>query len=268
MEWLACPNCGERVEIDDVDGRGASCPRCGTVMQAPPALPVAQAIPLGYAPAAPESKSLAITAFVLGLAALVPCLGPLCLLAATVMGIVVLATKRPGKAFAIAGPAAGWGMIALSMAWFLVPLSRARHMAGHATCAAHLRQIAMATELYVAHSGGTWPPDLGALVAAGHLTPAELECPARTPPGGVDYFYIQPPPLPPGTTSGLSTAPAAITTVLTCDYRANHTKGTPGRNVLFADGHVESLDEPDFQHLLARPENAAFAVALRAAEGP
>jgi len=38
--------------------------------------------------------------------------------------------------------------------------------------------------------------------------------------------------------------------------------------VVFLDGHIERLKDSDFQALLALPENAAFASALRAAEGP
>jgi hypothetical protein len=37
--------------------------------------------------------------------------------------------------------------------------------------------------------------------------------------------------------------------------------------VLFLDGHVQTMGEPQFQAALAQPVNAEFAKALKEAEG-
>ena len=48
-----------------------------------------------------------------------------------------------------------------------------------------------------------------------------------------------------------------------CDLKDNH-KGY--RNVLYANLRAETLSEEEFQGLLNKPENKAFAEALRKAE--
>ncbi|NLF31417.1 MAG: hypothetical protein GX591_11105 [Planctomycetes bacterium] len=126
-------------------------------------------------------------------------------------------------------------------------------------CLTRLKGIGNAIEMYRMDNADAWPNDLHALVAAAHLDARTLECPRDRTPGGPDYFYTPPAGAP------NETSPSFETTILACDYRRNH-RGS--RSVLFADNHVERVDESDFQSLLALPENADFAAALRAAEGP
>ncbi|NLF30418.1 MAG: hypothetical protein GX591_05970 [Planctomycetes bacterium] len=117
--------------------------------------------------------------------------------------------------------------------------------------------------MYQAENTDAFPPDLTALVDEFHVDEKQLVCPVKGS-VGIHYFYVpRPTPRP-----GAGVDPHQSRTVLACDFKDNHAAGPLGRNVLFLDGHVDMLDEPAFQALLAQGENAAFAAALRAAEGP
>ncbi|NLF31420.1 MAG: hypothetical protein GX591_11120 [Planctomycetes bacterium] len=123
----------------------------------------------------------------------------------------------------------------------------------------NMRGICWAIRAYRADHGGAFPADLSVMVTTRHLAARHLECPEDATPGNVDYFYIPP------AWAADPTPPPTATAVIVCDLRKNN----PGwRNVAFLNGHAGHFAESSFQALLARPENAAFAAALRAAEGP
>ncbi|NLF30419.1 MAG: DUF4190 domain-containing protein [Planctomycetes bacterium] len=251
---------------DPADDAGTAADRFGRDAEAPPALPpqsVAPPMVIGYAPATGrESKTMAGAAFMCGsMVILAPLLVPnllisvFSLLAATVLSIIVLVIRRRGRGLAVAGLVVAWGAVA--MWWAVNHAVRTSYV--HMFCSQRLLATGAAVTLYRNDNSGAFPPDLTALVAAGHIDARQLHC-AATPPGGVDYFYTPRPPLP----SGAGT-PKGSTTILACDFRNNHRRH---RGVVFLDGHIERLKDSDFQALLALPENAAFASALRAAEGP
>ena len=77
-----------------------------------------------------------------------------------------------------------------------------------------------------------WPDD-----------PGQREC---------GYFYIQPASLPEAGAFSL------------CDLKGNHDQA---RWVVFSDGMTEMLTEAEFQAALQLPRNAAFAAALKKADG-
>ena len=174
-----------------------------------------------------------------------------------VVAVVLLAFGRRGRR-ALEYVFGGWVLglvVALVLALAPPPADPIGH--GDVYCMTHLRNIGIAVALYRMENNDAYPPDLDALIAAHHIGPRDLRCPVDANPDDVDYFYI-----PPDTPRD---APPPDTALLACDLRKNH----PGwRNVVFHDTKVERLDEADFQALLARGENAAFAAALRAAEGP
>jgi len=100
-----------------------------------------------------------------------------------------------------------------------------------------------------------FPPDLETLIDAGLIHDRKLfRCPAARSGRSCDYFYLAP--------QGAHPLPD---TIIACDLWRNH-KGK-GRNVLHADGTVWWETEKGFQAELDKPINAAFAAALRAAEG-
>ena len=95
------------------------------------------------------------------------------------------------------------------------------------------------------------------MLKKGYVSRKELICPcvrSDSRPAGrkYDYFYFPP-------------SPGGNQTMVVCDYGNNHRDGS--RNVVFADGSVRRLSPADFQAELADPANAAFAEALRQAEG-
>jgi len=100
----------------------------------------------------------------------------------------------------------------------------------------------------------TPPPDLETIVKTGVIGKGTLRCPSAKAGGQGEYFYLAP------------AKGAAGTTIVACDLKGNH-RGE-GRNVLFSGFNVRWMKEADFQAELAKLENAAFAVALSAADGP
>jgi len=103
---------------------------------------------------------------------------------------------------------------------------------------------------------GTGPPpiSLSQLVVDNVLRAADLQA-WTDPPREVDFFYFPAPLLAPD---------QATERLLACDYAANHPAG--GRGVLFTNGRTRWCTPEEFQPLLARKENEAFADALKKAE--
>jgi len=123
-------------------------------------------------------------------------------------------------------------------------------------CRLRLRRIHAALLQYERKHAGTPAPTLQALVDENILTPRSLACPSATE-RAIGYFYLPGPSLPRETSTN---------TLLACDFRDNH--GRAGRAILLANGDVMRRDEEGCQEYLALPENAAFAAALRQADGP
>lgn len=208
----------------------------------------------------PPGRGLAITSFVLGLVGLPTCLPGI---AAIVLGIVSLAKKRPGKGFAITGIVLG--VLAVPVSSFLVGyqgfeaiLMSSSSARSRQACSNNLHQIGIAIASYAHDNSYCTPDSLDQLVKQKYLQSTQgLQCPSCTQTGPGGYFYFSP-----GSLPKLSDPSAAI---VACDYRSSH-GGT--RNVLYADWHLATMPETKFQRDLQRPENAAFAAALRKAEGP
>jgi prepilin-type processing-associated H-X9-DG protein len=211
----------------------------------------------------PRGKGLAIGALVLGLLGLIPFVGPLLALVGIILGIVALVKHAPGRGLAVGGIIAGLlsplTTVLLVGAVLIPAYGHARERAMRARCGANLNGIAKATIVYQTQYLDEWPADLQALVADGTVPTEMLLCPSIESGRDVDYFY-----LPPNQPADALAAPESV--IIACDYRDNH--AGKGRNVLYADGHVMWLEEVDFQAELGYAENAAFAAALRAKEGP
>jgi prepilin-type processing-associated H-X9-DG protein len=218
--------------------------------QNPPEIP--PSLPNASEPAK-GGKGLAVTSMVLGLVGL-----PTCLLSivAVILGIVSLAKKRPGKGFAITGIITG-ALGVLLVFPFVVGFQGFEMLINpgpnRADCVRNLNGISKAIMLYKASYDEEYPPDLEVLVKDGQ-SPKIFQCPSATNHRTFDYFYVAP---------ALNAPPE---TMVACDYKTNH-QGE-ARNVLYADGHVARLNKPAFQQALSQPENAAFAAALKKAEGP
>jgi len=124
------------------------------------------------------------------------------------------------------------------------------------SCRARLRLIHQALVRYERKYASRQAPTLQALSDEGLIRKAHLVCPAAEE-RAIGYFYL------PGE-SVPNDKPT--NTLRACDLRDNHGPGS--RGVLLANGDVMRPDEEAFEELLALPENAAFAAALREAEGP
>jgi len=222
-------------------------------------------------PAAPQKTSgLAVGALILGICGIVPCLGILLGGAGIVLGILALAKNAAGRGLAVGGIIAGLGGIVIGQALFgssfLPDFSRERELSNKwPACRRHLNGIGIGIAMYGVDYEDAFPANLEMLVAEGSVPWKKLRCPAvdkkipQKPSAGgnrrCDYFYLPP-------TGDPADVPRDL--LMACDYRGNH---CVGRNVLYASGEIKWLMETDFQAELGKPLNAAFAAALRKAEG-
>lgn len=110
------------------------------------------------------------------------------------------------------------------------PIGRARSNAARQESQNHMRQLLLASVVWANDHKGEWPPDLATAAKASGIGEDMLKNPSRP---GTGYTYTKPP----------ANDPNPSRTIVLYE-----TEPTPeGRNVGFADGHVEFLKEPAFQ---------------------
>jgi len=195
-------------------------------------------------------------ALALGIVGMLGCV-PLGLVA-VILGIVALSKPAASRGKAVAGIVTGGAslLVVPMLVGILLPtLARAREIAQMSICAANLNAVGKAVQLYTVEYEAP-PASLDVLIEQGLIQREHLECPsAKDGAPWPHYFYLAPP------------ADAPGSTIIMCDLRGNHPRD--GRNALTAGGSVRKFrTEAGFQSELAKPANAAFAKALRAAEGP
>jgi len=144
------------------------------------------------------------------------------------------------------------------VAVLLPALMQAQQMINRTVCMSNLNTIGSYIMSYRSQNDDEWPEDLKSMVGRIHLDldPKVFTCPclrsSNRPAGRTcDYFYFPP-------RSG------GNQTIVACDFGGNHGDGF--RNVLRADGSVVLMSPVMFQAEQVKPENAAFAAALRQAE--
>ncbi|HET6427164.1 MAG TPA: hypothetical protein VFJ30_02055 [Phycisphaerae bacterium] len=147
-------------------------------------------------------------------------------------------------------------VIGLLVAILMPSLDRAEALANRTICQANLQTIGAAVDTYVLEHDA-FPPDGETLKRSRADLSFYLECPGDTGPGS---YCVQ---FPGGDIDEVDAG-----TFIACDLKGNHPDLDGGRNVLRRDGSVQWMREEAFQAQLAKPWNAEFAKALRAAEGP
>lgn len=207
--------------------------------------------PTGPMPA--RTRGLAIASLVLGLAGLLTC--GLTALVGLILGIVALArigsSRRAGSGFglAIAGTTVSGvvllivPVIALLAAMLMPALSRARFVARRVACKANLHHITIGIGMYRDDHDQRWPESLGELYPEYVESREAFVCPADENPMTIEgrecsYHY-----------AGRLPGGVPPMTIILYDKRGNH---PGGRNALFADAHVEWLDEDEFHRRLER----------------
>lgn len=118
-------------------------------------------------------------------------------------------------------------IIAILVGMGMPRLLSARERARRTKCMNNLSEINLAIQEYMTDYNERYPDTLAALVTAGYLESANLDCP--TAPGADDYTYTKP--------AGFPTA----STEICSDNSGNH---EGGRNVLYGDGHVAWVPSP------------------------
>ncbi len=141
------------------------------------------------------------------------------------------------------------GCLSVLFLGVLVPsIIRTRILAKRAVCQTNLKGIGTAIILYHANNQDEYPPSFKSLQSDDMM----FSCPSSDSDESIDYFYMPPPQLP------------GHNPIIACDYLDTHPDGI--RNILYADGSIGDMTEDFFQQELAKPINAAFAEALKAAE--
>ena len=191
-----------------------------------------------------------------GLAAVYLAAAALPTLVGLILGIVAVVKRNSKKSLGAAGLVlslvAGLGLF---MTLFPI-LAGARAIAQTSMCGANMNGIGKGFIMYQAEADDACPPDLKTLVNHGSVSPMLLTCPgARRRLQAPHYFYFPPTEAVPGST------------FILCDLKGNHIQGQ--RNVLTYGASVELYrTEAEFESALARPENAAFAAALKKVDRP
>ncbi len=264
MATFACPTCGKEVEIPEASqGRSSRCPHCQAefTVGAPPVPPALQAPPVSQVAVEqgpPRTSGLAIAGFSLSLGGLI--LSVLASVPALILSIIAItktgAGRLQGRGLAIAGlvlsiviPVVQVPVVIAIMAPFL---NNIREVARQTACRTNLQLLAQAIESYRVHND-QYPLSLEVLLKEGQPA-STMHCPSDNSGRRISYFYLPP-------------AGDDSDAIMACDIAGNHI-GLEGdiRNVLYADDHVEILEEEEFQEELALPVNAKFATALRDAE--
>ena len=194
-------------------------------------------------------------ALALGILGLLGCI-PLGLVA-IILGIVALGKPAASRGKATAGiitGAASLVVVPLLIAILLPSLARARELAQMSLCAANMNAVGKGMQMYMIEHDDAPPQNLDALIEMGAIQRPHLECPsAKDGTPWPHYFYLAP------------SADAPGSTFVLCDLKGNHPRD--GRNVLTLGSSVRKFrTEAQFQAALTRPENTAFAAALRKAE--
>lgn len=199
------------------------------------------------APAARGSSGLAIAALVCGCFGLIiPGLG----IVAVILGIVALAraSTPPGaKGMAIGGLAVGAVSLITSLMCIgiLLPaIGKARQSARQLRSSVHITQMSVALHTY-ASANEDWFPEstdgLDRLVALGLLNSQSLASPHAGSSGVVSYIY-----LPPAASITEYDNPEQVIVVY-----ENPAIVPRGLNVLYLDGHMEIMSEPELNRRLA-----------------
>ncbi len=178
---------------------------------------------------------------------------PLAMVAVLLAGWVLLA-RRWGRRLAVLALLLGcWGLVESGLSWQHQAAVARGHIRAYSMN--NLRGIGLALLMYQNAHGDSNPPDLQALVTEKLLVAKALKHPGKGPASArpSDYFYLPP------------TAGTLKDAIVACGY---DDCSDEGRAVLFNDGAVRWLTDTVFALELAKPHNAAFAAALRAAEGP
>jgi len=192
-----------------------------------------------------------------GLAAMYLSAGALLALVGLILGIVATVKRTSKTALGVGGLVlsilAGLGVFS----GMLPVLGRAREIAQMSMCAANMNAIGKGMMIYQAEADDASPTELEMLIENGSVPRACLNCPSVRQHPQPHYFYFPPP---------RGSAPRGATFIL-CDLKGNHPRD--GRNVLTYGASVQKFrTEDEFQAALARPENAAFAAALKKADRP
>lgn len=243
-----CPSCQAVITADVAPGGQVRCPNCQQNMLIPFSVETplpAVTLSYGAGTGEPPRQGMAIAALVCGILGVVGC-WPVGIVG-LILGIVALvkAGNQPqryrGKGMAIAGICTGGLsllMFPMMIAILLPSLSRARELSKRTVCAANLRGIGQALQIYGKGEPNGMFPEAGAnwqqrLLSAGTVSVKMFDCPSNVP-GAQTYYYVP----------GFSTKKDS-NQIIAYEDKAIH-KGEGG-NILYQDGHVAFVKSPQYE---------------------
>jgi competence protein ComGC len=149
-------------------------------------------------------------------------------------------------------------LLILAMVILWPPLLASRDNARQAECRSNLFTISLHLASYAGEHDDQYPPSLDVLVAEGELTEGHLVCP-RAPKRLARYVYVPP-----------AASPQENTIVVAERYIHPHIDGDRRNYIRVSkhDGTIPGVADEEFQRLLAKPENAEMAKALKQAATP
>jgi len=221
----------------------------------PPVQPTVQ--PATPAGPAKRATGLAVAALILGICGIIPFIGWLAAIVGIILAIVALTKKTTAKVCAILAIVFAVATPVISVVITIPAVIGARHRAKQIMCQTNLHAIGQAVSGYAIENKDRFPQHLKDLHPRYLASLKMLKCPSK-PNKECGYFYFA--------QERLSNMREPAQTIIACDFRENH--GGRGRNVLFADNHIQWMDEKDFQKALRKMQNDKFAEALRGAEPP
>jgi prepilin-type processing-associated H-X9-DG protein len=163
--------------------------------------------------------------------------------------------------------AVGVLMCGCMMSIMLPSLNRAREMAQRVHCAAQMRSLGQAIQMYASENGGQYPDTIDKLMTTQDVTPEVFVCPSSkdtpatgatpqaqaanlTAGGHLSYVYVgKGMSTPTGTGAANVTTAMLASTVVAYEPLTNHSNA--GINVLFADGHVAFVPAAQAKQLIA-----------------
>ena len=243
MSIVQCSQCGR--SFNALPGSAtAMCPECGRRVE-----PMLAGTGL---PVKPKGSGMAIASLVLGIVGIIPCFCAIPSLLAVIFGAVSLMKDTAAKGLAIAGLVLGlmgFMVAPVSIALYLPAIQAAREAARRSSCVVKLKNIGLEVISYRQSHNGDYPPSVQDLSLPASL----LQCPSEPSPGPEpDYVYAAP------------TDKNSHDAMIACETNTNHPRL---RNVLFADGHVQSMSEDEFQREIGDPQNSNLETALSKIEG-
>jgi len=158
-----------------------------------------------------------------------------------------------GSVGMIGGSTGAIATAALAAGVMMPALGKAREAAKMTKSMVQLRSVGQAYQIYANANNDTFPKDTQDLIAQRYITRELLDSPEGDAPDGQDYWFD---------TSGLKLSAVQDSTHRVMGYDRAMLSTGKNVNVLFYDGHVETMPSSAFRQLILKQPNAGVNFKL------